>query len=435
MKLKSSFYLAFKNIFNRSGEKDLFKHIKGAVIGIALSIVPLVIVLQVTDGMIQGITGRYIELGSYHLQVNRFSKNAPDINKDLLESIRKIPGVKDAFEFIQGTSLVYTKKGRAGVPVRGIPSDLYAKDEKMREYIKIVKGGFNLENEQSIILSRVIAERLETDIGDELKLLTAYSRPGRPLLLKPSKFIIEGIITTGYNDLDEKTVFINRSRAEDIFREENSRSIGIKVDNPYVNIADAKEAVKSVIPQGYYVDTWDRINYPFYKSLETTKQLLIFIMLLILCVASVNISSSMIMMVLAKQKEIAVLKSIGSSPSEIMLVYLLTGFLIGLAGTLAGIVAGILCAININGIIYSIEALLNIFNYLIWYIQNIFTPSEFNPYRILESGYYLEKIPVVLNYMEIFLVSFASVSLSVVASLLPAARAGRIKPVEILQKH
>ena len=435
MKLKGALFLAFKNIHSSSGNSDLFRHIRGAIIGIALSLVPLIVVLQIADGMIQGITERYVEIGSYHFQVKKLSGKSGSSIPEVISSLKENSDIENVFEFTQGTSLAYTEKGRTGIPVRGIPEDLYSNDEKLQKFIKVVEGDFDLSDEKSIILSRSIAEKLDTEVGEELKLLTAYSRPGRPPLLKPSRFTVKGIITTGYSDLDEMTVYIKNTRGKKIFRDANSSQIGIKVNNPYENTSYYYNSIRSSVPSDFFVLSWDRINYTFYQSLETTKKLLMFIMLLILGVASINISSAMIMMVLSNQKEIAVLKSVGFSPSELVLTYIFTGFFIGIAGTVLGVAGGILCSVNINGIIYFIESLLNKVKYFIWIITGSSRGLEFNPYKILESGYYLEKIPVVINFEEIFLVAFVSLLLATAASYIPSARAGKIKPVEIFQKH
>ena len=434
MRIRGALYLSFKNIY-KSRKSDLFRHIRGAVLGIALSLVPLIVVLQIADGMIQGITGRYIETGSYHFQIRQLSRNSNYTFQEIADIVKENDEVENAFVFITGTSLAYTENGRTGIPLRGIPAGLYKEDPGMRKYMKVAEGSFDLTNDNNIILSRTIADKLGARTGDQLKILTAYSLPGRPPLLKPSRFKVAGIVTTGYNDLDDLTVFIKDSRAERIFRDNRSRQVGVKIKDPFENTEASGRSLKSMVPPEFFVMSWERINYTFYKSLETTKKLLVFIMLLILGVASVNISSSMIMMVNSARKEIAVLKSVGFSSSEIVLTYILTGFIIGFSGTFSGITAGILCSLKINEIIYFMEVLLNKANYLIWLITGSFTGSGYNPYKILNSGYYLEKIPVNLNFSEIYLVALVSLFLAVTASFLPSLRAGKIKPVEIFQKY
>jgi len=436
MKVKNALFLAFKFFSSKNTDKNLFRHIRGAVIGIALSLVPLVIVLEVTDGMIEGITRRYIEVGSYHYQARDLQNSEADY-KAVIKNLESLETVDNAFAFIQDTCLIYTKKGRTGVSVRGLPENLYDNDRGLKEYLVFSEGSFTLDSE-AILLSSSIAKKIGASTGDEIKLLTAFNQPGRALVLRPARFIVKGVFTTGYRELDEVSVYINYDRASSLFRGASQPYIGIKVKNPY-NSSDSykdktAEELRNYLPPAFILSSWYRLNYTLYKSLETTKKLLMLIMILILCVASLNISSAMIMMVLSRRKEIAILKSIGFSQNDIALAFLATGFLIGLAGTFIGMLAGIAGSLHINWIIGTIEKLINYFIFSGYFVLNLFRQTEYGGFRILDSGYYLEQIPVTLDFFELCLVSFISLFLSSAASFLPSFRAGAIRPVEILRK-
>ncbi len=440
MKVKNALFLALKFFSSKNTDKNLFRHIRGAVIGIALSLVPLVIVLEVTDGMIEGITRRYIEVGSYHYQARDLQNTEADF-ETIIENLESLETVDNAFAFIQDTCLIYTKEGRTGVSVRGLPESLYNKDRGLREYLVFSEGSFTLDSE-AILLSSSIAKKIGASAGDEIRLLTAFNQPGRALILRPARFIVKGVFTTGYRELDEVSVYINYDRASSLFRGASQPYIGIKVKDPYNssdsfgNISGDKtaEVLRNHLPPTFILSSWYRLNYTLYKSLETTKKLLMLIMILILSVASLNISSAMIMMVLSRRKEIAILKSIGFSQSDIALAFLATGVLIGLAGTFIGMLAGIAGSLHINWIIGTIEKLINYFIFSGYFVLNFFRQTEYGGFRILDSGYYLEQIPVTLDFLELCLVSFISLLLSSAASFLPSFRAGAIRPVEILRK-
>ena len=432
MSIKQTLFLAYKFLTSRNSDKALFRHIKGSIIGIALSLVPLVVVLEVTDGMISGITRRYIELGSYHFQAR--TPKVSDIDyKKAINNLKEMKDVENAFVYIQETCLVYTISGRLGVSIRGLPENLYEEDKMLREYLVFTDGEFILDKD-SILLSSTIAEKINAKVGDEVKILTAYTPPGRPIILKPARFILKGIFTTGYRELDEISAYIEYDRAYSIFRDMNPPFIGIKVKEPYKNIDGTASLIRNALSSGFFVNSWYRINYTLYKSLEVTKKLLLFIMILILCVASINISSTMIMMVLSMRKEIAILKSIGFSKNNIALTFLLTGFGIGMVGSFIGMFAGIFISMHINIIISFVEKMINVFLYAGYYLINIFKQTDYSAFSIMSSGYYLEEIPVIFDYKELVLVFCVSLLLSVAASFLPAYRAGSIKPIEILQK-
>ena len=432
MSIKQTLFLAYKFLTSRNNDKTIFRHIRGAIIGIALSLIPLIVVLEVTDGMIAGITRRYIELGSYHFQAR--SQITDDVDYDKITAdIKEINNVENVFVYIQETCLVYTTSGRLGVSVRGLPENIYKEDKMLKEYLVFNEGEFILDSE-SILLSSVIAKKIDAQVGDEVKILTAYSPPGRPVILKPSRFILKGIFTTGYRELDEICAYIQYERASSIFRDMNPPFIGIKVKDPYKNINETAYLIRGALPSSFFVNSWYRLNFTLYKSLEITKKLLLFIMILILCVASLNISSAMIMMVLSRKKEIAILKSIGFSQKNIAFTFVLTGFGIGIAGSFIGMFIGIFISMHINTVIYCIEKIINVFLFAGYYLINIFKEADFSAFTLMSSGYYLEEIPVTLNYTELVFVYCISLLLAAAASFLPAYRAGSIRPIEILQK-
>ena len=433
MSIKQTLFLAYKFLTSRNSDKTLFRHIRGSIIGIALSLIPLIIVLEVTDGMISGITRRYIELGSYHIQARSQRSGSIDYDQ-VVSDIKEIDNVLNAFLYIEETCLVYTVSGRLGVAIRGLPENLYQDDKMLSEYLVFTDGEFILDNE-SILLSAIIAEKINAKVGDEVRILTVHTPPGRPPILRPARFVLKGIFTTGYRELDEISAYIQYERAAAVFRDTNP-IIGIKVEDPYGNMEGTLSVIRSVLPPNFFVSSWQRINYTLHKSLEITKQLLLFIMILILCVASINISSTMIMMVLSMKKEIAILKSIGFSQRNMALTFLLTGFGIGVIGSSIGMFIGIFLALHINVIISLIEKIINIFLYMGYYLVNIFKQEDFaiSPFSIIGSGYYLDEIPVVLDFQELVLVFCISLLLSILASFLPAYKAASIRPIEIIQK-
>jgi lipoprotein-releasing system permease protein len=162
-----------------------------------------------------------------------------------------------------------------------------------------------------------------------------------------------------------------------------------------------------------------------YSSYVSTRQLLLFIMALVVIVAAVNVSSATSMLVIERQRDIAVLKAQGASAPGIRNIFLWGGFLTGLAGAIAGIILGLFIGNFINQIIHALEQILNFFS-------GLFQGREV---RILDPGYYLENIPVVVDWPAVFLIGCFTIVCSVIASWIPAGRAGRLGPLELLRKY
>ena len=187
-------------------------------------------------------------------------------------------------------------------------------------------------------------------------------------------------------------------------------------------------------------------NTAQYENFTSTRIMLIFVMFLIVLVASVNISSALVMLAMERRREIAILKSVGATSEGIMAAFLLTGFCAGGAGVVLGIPLGILCAVNVNQILSGIEELLNIFVHFWYNLSNMFfdflemllsmdfARSEFVPVQLLDPAFYLEEIPVILPWTGIFIIAAGTLVLSVVVSALPSIKAGKEKPLDTLRK-
>ena len=165
-----------------------------------------------------------------------------------------------------------------------------------------------------------------------------------------------------------------------------------------------------------------------YETLYTTRMLLIFIMAIIVIVASVNITSSMIIMVIERQQDIAILKSCGTSGSQVRSAFIFTGFFTGLSGVAAGTAAGLLISVNVNNLIGFFQKISAVFDNIFYRGAEVFSISS-------ASEYYLEEIPVDIHPGKIIIVIAAAVALSVLAALIPARKAEKMMPLEIMRKH
>jgi lipoprotein-releasing system permease protein len=411
------------------------RYLKSAVLGIGLSLVPLIVVLEVADGMIEGITRRYVELGTYHLQVLLPEPDPPP--RALLEAIESAPDVRLALVERQGLGLAYAGGRRLGVTIRAIPSSLYDEDADFRRYITLDSGSFTLEGASDILLGREAADRLGVGPGEEVKLLTTVSLPGRAAVPRVTRFTVRGVFSSGYQDLDKLWVYIPLATGRRILRGDGgSEFIGVKVSDPYRRLPQQVAGLRRLLPRDARVYTWYQLEKANYKSFQTTKALLIFIMAMIVVVAAFNISSSLVMVVLEKSQEIAILKAMGAHPAEIRRTFLVTGFVTGLAGALAGLLLGLLIALNINELIVGLEKFLNLFLAAGARLAGpFFAAGQPRPeITLFNSAYYLERIPIRLRLGELFTVTALTLLLSTLAAVLPARRAGRLLPLEILRR-
>jgi lipoprotein-releasing system permease protein len=412
------------------------RYLRGAVIGVALSIVPLVVVLVVSDGMIEGITARYIEVGTYHLQAQALvGVDGRDL-EERAALLRESPGIKAAFPELQGYGVAISGARTAGVAVRAV-DPAFLSDPGTAAYLRVVSGESGLASTNQILLGEALARNLGVKVGDTVSVVT--SKPtasgGGAAAFSPkvSVFKIRGIVSAGYRELDALWAFVSYRAGSRIFSAGSSRTmIGVKVERPYADLEGARNVVSSALGGDWSVVTWAEAERNVYKSFSTTKALLLLVMALAVAVAAINVSSALVMLVLERRRDIAILKSSGASPGFISRVFLLAGLGVGALGTLIGIGIGSLVSWRINDFISAVEGIVNAASRL-WAAASGLAPPR-SAIRVLDPAYYLERVPVSISLGELAFVAATSLLLCFLASLVPARRASRLPPLEIFRK-
>ena len=429
-----SIYLAFKFLTSKNQFKNS-SNIWGALLGIGLSLIPLLVVLEISSGMIEGITSRYMEIGSYHLQIMNYNKLDNEIEVETIDKLKLLPGVKSVFPVSTGIGLAYSEYGRTGISFKALPENYLELDISVKQYITIKDGEFNLTTKDSAMLSMEVARLLKVGIGDRIKILTAKKIPGRRPVLKPSYLTVRGIFSTGYYELDALSIYINIDKGRSLFTEKGSSFIAVKLDNPFDEIEAQTISIRKNLETGFFVYNWYDLEKTMIESFNTTKSILLFIMIIIVIVAAMNISSTIVMLVMEKEEAIAMLMSTGVSPSVITRSFVYIGLILGIVGTFIGLLLGLLIAININEIIFFSEVFLNIvYNTFQCILAPIVFLSDKN-LVLIDKSYYLEEIPIKIDLFNILIISTITILLSGAAAYFPAIKAGRIKPMDILRKH
>ena len=434
--MKLVFLLAARVFYDRKRGRPAH-YVAGSVLGVGLSLVPLIVVLVVSDGMIEGITNRFLEIGTYHLQVRPWKNPGHERLSDLADAIRGIEGVRETFVEQQGVALFHANGRRFGVTVRAVPAELYTTDEGFRSYFSLLSGEFDLAARNGVLVGGGIAERLDVKVGDRIMVLAAAARGGGSRNVTITPLTVQGVFSTGYQELDLLWAYVSAEVGQRVFEEGAADyTIAVKVEDPYGDLSPIVGAIRSALPDRADINTWRELQFNRYRTYKTTKLLLIFIMALIVLVAAVNISSSMVMIVLERGEEIGILKSMGMPASKIEVGFLLCGLAIGGLGSALGLGLGLLVAVNINEIITGFEAIANVcINGVFTLLAPFLDTDRRSSVEFFDAAYYLERIPVHLGYLQIFCVSGVTSALAAAASYLPAKRAGRLKPLDVIRKY
>jgi len=419
LKKQTSFFIAIRYLWARAREGG--RYLRGAAAGIAVSLIPIIVTLIVADGMIRGILDRYLELGTGHLTILNLSDES-DLSL-VINNILETDKVKGAWFEQRGTGVLAGRTGRTGVAVRAIEPSFWDYEQSVR-LLNVIEGSHKPQSDRDIVLGEALADAIGAKMGDTVRLMTLrYNEEGR-MSPRAAPFTVSGIVTCGYNELDEIWCNISIEGGARVLSDNSPSNIIVKIDDPYKNATLVRFELFLKLGSGYSVYTWMEILRSQYSSYETTRQLLLFIMALIVIVAAVNVSSATSMLALERQKDIAVLKVTGSSVAGIRDIFVFGGFLTGLFGSVIGILLGLLIGSNINIIIRTLEAILSFFS-------GIFNGDEV---KILDPGFYLETIPIIIDWNMVSLIGLFTVICSTLASWIPARRAGKLKPMELLRK-
>lgn len=423
-------FKSFRGLFSGRGDA---RQLIGSILGMSLGLVPLIVVLVVADGMISGITDRYVETFTYHLQAYPMGGGSrADLSKEA-EALRQVPGITAVWQERSGFGLGYSADRRLGLQLRGLEPEALTNDPGFKRFLRYTEGGPDFAGPDGVLVGTEVARQLGLKVGSPLKILTARPGAGGSLLPRISTFTVRGIFTSGYQDLDKLWAILPFEAARKLLAGvEYTTALGIKTTDAYHEAERLLPAVRDALPVGFRVYTWQDLGQAQYKNFETTRVLLLFTMFMIVLVSAVNIMSAMMMIVHEKQKDIGILKALGASPGNISRIFTLMGAFSGLIGSALGTGLGLLAAVNVNNLIGVLDSALNAVSGLVHNLSGAPGPAE--TIKILNSAYYLEQIPVKLDLMTIFSFSLLAVLLATLAAWVPAQKAARLRPLEVLRK-
>jgi len=423
--MSGPFFTARRLFLRQRREHHQGHPLLGAAMGIALSLIPLVTVDHVADAMIEGIIARYRETSSFHFQIHSWGTPEKSEWENIAGDIESEKMAEAVWIERQGFGLARAGDNREGLTLRALPPDLNEKDKIFASYIDFDSGLWNLDTPDSILLGREVSRRLNAGVGDDIRVLTARRLNDGRYVPRVTRFTVRGVFTSGYQDLDRTWAFIPLDTGLTILSSESSRTfIGGKFSDPNAGLEDSLLRISSSLPDRWMVYDWKDLNRYLLSNLENTRNILLFIMALIILVAVFNVMSSLIMLTLERQREIGILKCTGSSPSDITRTFIIAGMLASAAGTLAGLGGGLLVSHFINQIISGIEFFLG------W-----FSGTGGSRPELLNEGYYLQYIPVHIRWKETAVIGIATFILSLAASAYPASRAAKLKPLDVLRRH
>jgi lipoprotein-releasing system permease protein len=383
-----------------------------SLIGIALGVATLIIVMSVMNGFRQEIVGKILGVQG-HIMVEGAS-GALDKWDTLAASITRIPGVVRATPIAQGQVLASTPAGATGALVRGVRS---ADLQNMPLIMDKLQPGTmqRFQGSSSVIIGQRLADRMGLMPGMNITLL-APRGDVTPFGVTPRRkvYTIAGTFSVGMTEFDNTFVFMPLAEAQAYFNLGTSVSgVEVMIEDPD-SVKEITAQVTNKLSTPARIADWQQMNQTFFNALQVERNVMFFILLLIILVAALNIISGMIMLVKDKAHDIAILRTMGAPRGAIMRVFLIAGSSIGVVGTTIGLVLGVLFCSNIESIRQGL-------NYISGW--NLFPPEI----------YFLSHMPAKMEAGEVTFVVVMALVLSILATVYPSWRAARLDPVEALR--
>jgi len=378
-----------------------------------LGVAALIIVMSVMNGFRYELIGKIIGMNG-HLAIYSQTPSLSDFDA-LTEKITKLPGITGANPLVEGQAMALAHGNATGVIVHGMtPPDLAQRHSIIENF---TRGGMNLfTRPNSAIVGQRLAEKLGLVLGDKISLISPEgSATAFGILPRSKTFEIAGIFDSGMYQYDTSFVFIPLSSAQTFFHlGDNVTGIEVFTENP--EKIEQYKAKLSTYLQGHNVRIfdWQEANKDFFSTITVERNVMFIILTLIILVASFNVISTLIMLVKDKNRDIAILRTLGATQGMIMRIFFIAGSFIGTLGACVGAVAGLLFSWNIDAIRKFVEYLLG---------TELFRPEV----------RFLSKLPARVDPNEVMLVIGIALLLTFLASLYPSWRASRLDPVEALR--
>jgi lipoprotein-releasing system permease protein len=385
-----------------------------SVAGVAVSVAGLIVVISVLNGFDRDIRDKIIGTNA-HVVVNAYERGGLKDYQGLLEDIRRLPHVVAASPTWQGQGMLRSEGGVTGVMVAGILPEEHSQVARLAESLQEgrladLEGGPAPEGQAApVFLGRELAANLNAHAGQELTLFSPVFRatPMGPLP-RAAKVRVAGIFKTGFYEYDSGMLYMSLADAQALFDAPAAiNQIGIRVDA----LDAAPEVAAAIQARGgglrYWASDWLGMHHNLFTALGTEKRIMFIILACMVTVAAFNIASTLIMVVMEKQKEIGVLKSLGATRASLARLFVGQGLMIGSLGIALGGLLGL-------GACWLAMA---------------------HPISIPGGGsvYYIESLPVQVQASDLALILALALATCLLASLYPAWAAGRLDPVEAIR--
>jgi len=381
-----------------------------SIAGVGLGVMALVIVLSVMSGFEDDLKTKILGTNA-HLVILQHGSPMRDY-AEVIQRVKGIPGVVATTPFIFSQAMLTSENNVHGIVLRGIDPNSAGRVINIENTLK--KGSIeSLKREDGspgspgILLGKELAQILGVMLDDTVVVVSptgalAPLGSGPPM----KKFRVSGIFDSGMYEYDTSLAYISLSSAQKFLAMNDTVSgVEVRVQDIY-GVKRVAQSIQKALGFPFWTKDWMQMNKSLFSALKLERTVMFIILVLIVLVAAFGIVSSLIMVVMEKNKDIAILKSMGATAKSVTRIFIFQGLIIGVVGTILGLIGG-----------YGICILLAKY-------QFISLPSDV---------YYISRLPVKMNGVDFVLVALSAIGISFLATLYPSWQAARLDPAEALR--
>jgi len=384
-----------------------------SMLGISVAVAVLIVVLSVVNGFERELQDRLLAMTA-HASIEQADGRLRDW-RGWVERAEEHVEVAGAAPFVNGQGLLVLGHRLSGAQISGIEPQLESRVSGVGDALvsgdlsSLQAGSFN------IVLGVELADELRASIGDKVTLILAEGivTPAG-IVPRTKRFTVSGTYRIGMYEFDRRVAFVNIEDSQRLFRlSEDVSGIRLAVTDIY-RASQVVRAVALDAGGGVLVSDWTRRHVNFFRSIQITKSILFVILLMVVAVAAFNIVSTLVMVVMDKQSDIAILRTVGATPSEILRIFVTQGCVIGVLGTTGGVILGVLLSLNLENIVGFMEV-------------------AFGIKFLAADVYFISDLPADLRIADVVQISAIALVLALLSTLYPAWRAARTSPAEALR--
>jgi lipoprotein-releasing system permease protein len=405
------FYVATRYLLARRKQAFISLISLISTLGVMLGVMALIVALALMTGLQQELRDR-ITGSEAHVYVWNVAEGGFADYRAEAERLGGLPHVRAAAPSILGKALATTRNGEAFITVKGIDPSL---ERHVTEVAESVQRGslFDLEGLDvdepvlgGVVIGQGVAEQLGAFVGDEVTLITEHGTLSPVgMMPRPRRLRVVGTFSLGLYTYDNGYGFVTLEVAKRLLNKDRVELMELRIDDIYESREVASE-VSDALGAGYLTEDWSQLNQSLFSALWLEKMAMFVAIGLIVMVAALNIVASLILLVMEKSRDIAILKTMGAGSRSIMKIFMLQGVIIGTIGTAVGATGG-----------YVVATLLD----------------RYQVIRLDMEVYDLAYVPFAIETFDFGLVIVSALAICFFATIYPARQASRLDPAEALR--